>query len=607
MSRILITSALPYINGVKHLGTLAGSMLPADVYARFQRARGRETLYICATDEHGTPTELAAAELGQDPASFCAEQHRVQHDLGRRFGLSWDHFGRSSSPQNHRLTQRFAQTLWEAGFIEERVTQQVYSNADRRFLPDRYVIGTCPHCGYPAARGDQCENCTRVLDPADLLKPRSAVSGSEDIEIRGSKHLFLRQSLFAGKLRQWIEAKRASWPNLVTSIALKWLDEGLQDRGVTRDLEWGVPVNAFEWGPNPEGQTPDIEGLAGKVFYVWFDAPIEYIAATWEWADARAIERGLPGAENADWERWWRGEAAADVTYVEFMGKDNVPFHTVGFPCTLIGVNERLGADGRWETVEEAPWKLVDQLKGFNWLDYYGGKFSTSLKRGVFMDHALELLPADYWRWWVTANTPETSDATFTWEQFQAQVNADLADVLGNFVNRILKFTENRFDGVVPEGGEAGPLEARLEDEVLGKLRELTGHLEDREFRKASTALRQLWVLGNQYLTEAAPWTAIKTDRDRAAVAVRYGLNLVALFAKVSEPFIPFAAEKIALAVGEDFPGRWPSQDGQGLLTALEPGRKVQAPEVLFRKVEDGQVAEWVARFGGAEQAAQTA
>jgi methionyl-tRNA synthetase len=603
MSRILITSALPYINGIKHLGTLAGSMLPADVYARFQRSRGRETLYICATDEHGTPTELAAAEKGQDPASFCAEQHQIQHDLGRRFGLSWDHFGRSSSPQNHRLTQRFAQQLWEAGFVEERVTQQVYSNADKRFLPDRYVIGTCPHCGYESARGDQCENCTRVLDPADLIHPRSAVSGSIDIEIRDSKHLFLRQSLFSGKLRTWIEAKRDRWPLLVTSIALKWLDEGLQDRGITRDLEWGVPVNAFQWGPNPEGVTPDIEGLAGKVFYVWFDAPIEYIAATWEWADARAAEAGRGPAEDAEWERWWREPAAADVTYVEFMGKDNVPFHTVGFPCTLFGVNERLNADGTFSPAENAPWKLVDQLKGFNWLDYYGGKFSTSQKRGVFMDHALELLAPDYWRWWITANTPETSDATFGWEQFQAQVNADLADVLGNFVNRILKFTESRFDGMVPAGGLDGPLEAKLHADVLAKLRELTEHLENREFRKASTALRQLWVLGNGYLTEAAPWTALKTDPERAAVAVRTGLNLVALFARVSEPFIPFSAETIALSVGEGFPGHWPDLTGEGLLTALPPGRLVKAPEVLFRKVEDAQVAEWRERFGGPEAA----
>jgi len=603
MSRILITSALPYINGIKHLGTLAGSMLPADVYARFQRSRGRETLYICATDEHGTPTELAAAEKGQDPATFCAEQHQVQHDLGRAFGLSWDHFGRSSSPQNHRLTQRFAQALWEAGFIEERVTQQVYSNADKRFLPDRYVIGTCPHCGYEAARGDQCENCTRVLDPADLLHPRSAISGSTDIEIRGSKHLFLRQSLFSGKLRDWIEGKRSQWPLLVTSIALKWLDEGLQDRGITRDLEWGVPVNAFEWGPNPEGQTPDIEGLAGKVFYVWFDAPIEYIAATWEWADARAAEAGQPPPDDAVWERWWREPAAADVTYVEFMGKDNVPFHTVGFPCTLIGLNEKLSADGKWSPAANAPWKLVDQLKGFNWLDYYGGKFSTSQNRGVFMDQALELLPPDYWRWWITANTPETSDATFTWEQFQAQVNADLADVLGNFVNRILKFTETRFEGVVPAGGGDGPLEFKLHKDVLAKLRELTDHLEGREFRKATAALRQLWVLGNGYLTEAAPWTALKTDPQLAAVAVRTGLNLVALFAKVSEPFIPFAAETVALSVGESFPGTWPALDGAGTLDILPAGRAVKAPEVLFKKVEDDQVAAWRERFGGPEAA----
>jgi methionyl-tRNA synthetase len=561
-------------------------MLPADVYARFQRGRGRETLYICATDEHGTPTELAAAEAGLDPATFCANAHAVQADLGARFGLSWDHFGRSSSPQNHLQTQMFARQLWEGGFLEERVTQQVYSRADRRFLPDRYVIGTCPHCGYESARGDQCENCTRVLDPADLLHPRSAVSGSTDIEIRDSKHLFLRQSLFSDRLREGIEARKGRWPLLVTSIALKWLDEGLQDRGITRDLDWGVPVNAADWGPNPEGRTPDVEGLAGKVFYVWFDAPIEYISATAEWADARAGGK----AADADWERWWRQPVADDVTYVQFMGKDNVPFHTVGFPCTLMGVNE--GAN--------APWKLVDELKGFNWLDYYGGRFSTSQNRGVFMDQALELLPPDYWRWWIVANAPETSDATFVWEQFQAQVNADLADVLGNFVNRILKFTETRFEGVVPSGGADGPLEVKLKADVQAKLVELTGFMEAREFRKSSAALRQLWVLGNQYLTEAAPWTALKTDPERAGVAVRTGLNLVALFARVAEPFIPFTAKVIGESVGVGVgPGLWPDPDRA--LELLTPGQTVKAPEVLFRKIEDTQVAEWRERFGGPE------
>jgi len=281
------------------------------------------------------------------------------------------------------------------------------------------------------------------------------------------------------------------------------------------------------------------------------------------------------------------------------MGKDNVPFHTVGFPCTLIGVNERRDAEGRWAVVNNSPWKLVDELKGFNWLDYYGGRFSTSQGRGVFMDHALELLPVDYWRWWIIANVPESSDSSFVWEQFQAQVNADLADVLGNFVNRILKFTETRFDGAVPAGGEAGPLEQKLATDVAAKLKELTGHMEGREFRKSATALRQLWVLGNQYLTEAAPWSAMKTDPVRAAVAVRTGLNLVALFAKLAEPFIPFTADTIAHAVGEAVPGRWPEPDAA--LEILPPGRAVKAPEVLFRKIEDAQVAEWIARFGGAE------
>jgi methionyl-tRNA synthetase len=601
MSRILITSALPYAAGAKHLGNLAGSMLPADVYARFQRARGRETLYICATDEHGTPAELAAVEAGLPVAEFCAIAHDKLHAMGRGFGMSWDHFGRSSSPQNRKLTQSFAQQLWEAGFIEERVTQQVYSLADKRFLPDRYVIGTCPHCGYEAARGDQCENCTRVLDPADLLHPRSALSGSTEIEIRDSKHLFLRQSLFADRLREGIEAKRGTWPNLVTSIALKWLDEGLQDRGITRDLQWGVPVNAADWGANPDGQRPDVAGLEGKVFYVWFDAPIEYIGATWEWADAQAAAEGR-APKDEDWERWWRQPGAADVTYVEFMGKDNVPFHTVGFPCTLMGINERRDSAGRWTPSSNTPWKLVDDLKGFNWLDYYGGRFSTSQKRGVFMDQALELLPADYWRWWLIANAPESSDSTFAWEQFRDQVNADLADVLGNFVNRICKFAESRFEGKVPVGGEWGDLETKLQADVSAKLAELTGHMEAREFRKSATTLRQIWVLGNQYLTEAAPWTAFKTDPERAGVSVRVGLNLVALFARLSAPFIPATATVIAQALGDADVAGWPSEEGD-LLTSLEPGRAIRAPDVLFRKVEDTQVAEWRERFGGPDAA----
>ena len=568
MARILITSALPYINGIKHLGNLAGSMLPADVYARFQRARGHEVLALCATDEHGTPAELAAAAAGQDVRAYCDEQHALQKRVGEGFGLSWDWFGRSSSPQNRVLTQHFCEVLEKNGLIEERTDKMIYSVADGRFLPDRYVEGICPICAFPHARGDQCDNCGSLLDPLDLKEPYSAISGSRELEVRETRHLYLLQSKLAGRIRAWVDERSAAWPPLTRSIAYKHLDEGLIDRGITRDLSWGVPV-AKGGKPRP--------GFEDKVFYVWFDAPIEYFAVAQEWGEATGN----------DWARWWRTDQGADdVRYVEFMGKDNVAFHTVSFPATVLGSDE--------------PWKTVDSLKSFNWLNWYGGKFSTSSRRGVFMDAALELLPADYWRWYLTANAPESADSPFTWEHFQNTVNSDLANVLGNFVNRILKLAETRFEGVVPAGGEPGELEARLFKDIGAGLEALTASLDGMSFRKAAQDVRDLWVIGNGYLTEAAPWTAIKTDPERAAMIVRTGLNLVALFSRLSAPFIPFTAGAIAGAF-EQCPEGWPGADGRVELERLPAGGKLTVPPVLFSKVEDAQVAEWTERFGGAE------
>lgn len=567
MSRILITSALPYINGIKHLGNLAGSMLPADVYARFKRAQGHEVLYICATDEHGTPAELAAAAAGQDVRTYCDEQHEIQKSAGAAFGLSYDWFGRSSNAPNRRLTQHFAKVLEERGLIEERVDRMIYSIDDARFLPDRYVEGTCPHCGHVGARGDQCDNCGRLLDPTDLIDPYSSVSGSRNLEVRDTRHLYLLQTKVEQPIRDWIGTK-TDWQTLARSIAYKHLDEGLIDRGITRDLKWGVPVVGPDGGPRP--------GMEGKVFYVWFDAPIEYIGATEEWAEANG----------RTWRDWWRtDEGADDVRYVQFMGKDNVAFHTVSFPATILGSGE--------------PWKTVDTLKAFNWLNWYGGKFSTSQKRGVFMDQALELLPADYWRWHLTAYGPEHSDAAFTWEQFQSTTNKDLADVLGNFVNRIVKFTESKFGGVVPEGGALTEVDQDFLKSIQAGIAEATANLEDMEFRKAAQSIRAVWVLGNEYLQVAAPWTAFKTDPERAATATRVALNLVALFARLAAPMIPDSAGKIAATVGATDLS-WPSADAD-LLVAVPAGQTVAAASVLFAKIEDEQVAEWSARFGGAE------
>jgi methionyl-tRNA synthetase len=569
MDRILITSAIPYINGIKHLGNLVGSQLPADLYARYMRARGHEVLFLCATDEHGTPAELAAAKAGKPVEEFCAEMWTVQKDIADRFGLSFDKFGRSSSPQNHALTQHFAGRLAEAGLIEEVSEKQVYSNADGRFLPDRYIEGTCPNCGYDKARGDQCENCTKQLDPTDLIEPRSAVSGSTDLEVRETKHLYLKQRSLRGQLSDWI-ASKTDWPILTTSIAKKWLNDGdgLQDRGITRDLDWGIPVKrgADDW-----------PGMEGKVFYVWFDAPIEYIACAKEWSDAR-------GAGDAEWQRWWRTDKGADdVKYVQFMGKDNVPFHTLSFPATIIGSGE--------------PWKLVDYIKSFNYLNYDGGQFSTSQGRGVFMDQALDILPADYWRWWLLSHAPESSDSEFTWENFQQSVNKDLADVLGNLVSRVTKFCRSKFGEEVPAGGEWGPEETALIEKLDAGLNAYQAQMEAIEVRKAASELRALWVLGNEYLQTAAPWSVFKEDPDKAAAQIRLALNLIRVYAVISAPFIPDAAARMLSAMNT-LEMTWPT-DMRTALEVLPAGHEFAVPDVLFAKISDEQREDWQEKFAG--------
>ena len=570
MARILITSAIPYINGIKHLGNLVGSQLPADLYARYMRARGHEVMFICATDEHGTPAELAAAKAGIPVSEYCAQMWAVQKDLSDGFKLSFDKFGRSSSPQNRRLTQYFAGRLADNGLIEEVSERQVYSNADGRFLPDRYIEGTCPNCGYDKARGDQCENCTKQLDPTDLIEPRSAISGSTDLEVRETKHLYLRQSALKDQLDAWIGSK-TDWPILTTSIAKKWLHDGdgLRDRGITRDLDWGVPVMKGE-APWP--------GMEGKVFYVWFDAPIEYIAATKEWADDA-------GLDDSAWRRWWRDdEGAADVRYVQFMGKDNVPFHTLSFPATIIGADDH--------------WHLVDYIKSFNYLNYDGGQFSTSQGRGVFMDQALAILPADYWRWWLLSHAPENSDSEFTWENFQASVNKDLADVLGNFVSRVTKFCRSKFGEVVPAGGSYGPREAALIADLSQHLAAYEAHMEAIEVRKAASELRAIWVAGNEYLQSAAPWAVFKEDPEAAAAIIRLSLNLIRLYAVVSAPFIPDASAELLDAL-QTQDQDWPA-DAETALSALPAGHPFAVPENLFRKITDQERDEWATRFSGA-------
>ena len=567
MKRHLITSAIPYINGVKHLGNLVGSQLPADLFARYQRAKGNEVLFLCATDEHGTPAELAAEKAGKPITEYCDEMHTIQSKLATGFRLSFDHFGRSSSQQNHRLTQHFAAKLAERGLINEKTEKQVFSNQDQRFLPDRYIEGICPNCGFEEARGDQCDNCTKQLQPNELINPRSTISGSKDLEERETKHLHLRQSLMKEELESWIDSK-SDWPILTTSIAKKWLNDGdgLQDRGITRDLNWGVPVK--------KGQE-NWPGMDGKVFYVWFDAPIEYIACAEEWVDA---------GKGKDWHRWWKTDKGADdVIYTQFMGKDNVPFHTLSFPATILGSGE--------------PWKLVDYIKSFNYLNYDGGQFSTSRNRGIFMDQALEILPPDYWRWWLLSHAPESSDSEFTWENFQQTVNKDLADVLGNFVSRVTKFCRSKFGEVIPSGGTWSQNEKKLVDEIEKRVKAYESYMENKEIRKSANELRAIWACGNEYLQSAEPWATFKSDPEASAMQIRLSLNLIKLYGVLSAPFIPDAAEKIlkALNITDE---SWPIDVGEAL-NSLPENLVFEVPEVMFRKITDEERETWKKQFSG--------
>lgn len=562
MSKILVTSALPYVNGVPHLGHMVGCLLPSDVYARFMRMSGHEVLYICGTDEHGTPSEVGAAKEGMDVGDYCLKYHNRHKEAYDAFNLSFDYFGRTSSDENKEITYHIFEQLDKNGLIEEQSIKQIFSIDDNRFLPDRYVTGTCPHCGYDKARGDQCENCTKVLDPTELINPRSTISGSTNLEVRETKHLFLNLPKLEAKLAEWVKGKEPYWPDVAYSIAQKWLKEGLRPRCITRDLKWGFPVNK--------------PGFEDKVFYVWFDAPIGYIGITKQWADVK------PGERN--WKDWWLD--AKDVHYVQFMGKDNVPFHSISFPATLLGTGEN--------------WTKVDYLKGMSYLTFEGGKFSKSEQRGVFAEDAVKEFPADYWRYWLMSNAPEASDSSFTFDLFAGVVNKDLNGVLGNFVSRVMKMTASKIGAEVPAGGEMTEVEQQLIADLQEKINNYCKYMEGLEFKKALNELRAIWVDGNNYISVTEPWTVIKTDPERAAAILRVCLNLIRIYAILSYPIMPETAEKMLAKFGlktEDMPGL-NNFDAAAEIQALKPGQTFEVGEPLFERIAPEKIEELKVKYG---------
>ena len=539
--KYLITSALPYVNGELHLGHLVGCYLPSDVYARFCRALGRDVLYVCGADEHGTPAIVGAAKEGLPVIEYNNKYYEKHLRAMRDFNLSFDLYGRTHTEKQEKLIHDLFKRLDEQGLIEERETIQPFSVDDDMFLADRQLVGTCPKCGFDGARGDQCDNCGATYEATDLINPRSTISGSNKIEKRATKNLFFLASKMETVWRDWLREHAPKWSKTAGAIARGWEHEGLRDTSITRDIKWGIPVNK--------------PGYENKVFYVWFDAPWGYVS--------------ISQAANENWADWWHG--GNDVHYAQFMGKDNVKFHAVFFPEQQLAMNDN--------------WKTVDMLKAMNFLNFDGGKFSKSQKRGIFLDQAVTEAPADCWRYALMASAPETDDTDFTIARFADIVNKDLNGMLGNFVSRVCKLTAKNFGNNVPNAGAINP---ELESQINEKLSELTTALDACEFRAAIAALRGLYAIGNEYMTAYEPWTLVKNgDLSAAGVVLNECFQLIDLYARVSAPFIPNAAEKMQNVFADTHDLTWPKKYER----RITDGAEFAVPENLFNRIDDETVA----------------
>ena len=533
--KYLITSALPYVNGELHIGHLVGCWLPSDVYARFCRAKGRDVLYVCGADEHGTPAIVGAARENMPVKEYNDKYYEKHLRAISDFNLSFDLYGRTHTDLQEKLIHDLFNRLEKQGLIEERETIQPFSVDDNMFLADRQLNGTCPKCGYENARGDQCDNCSATYEATELLNPRSAISGSTNIEMRKTKNLFFLASKVEGKWKEWLKEHAPKWSKTASSIAMGWANEGLHDTSITRDLSWGIPVNK--------------PGYENKVFYVWFDAPWGYVS--------------ISQAANKDWESWWKNP---DCFYAQFMGKDNVKFHSVFFPEQELAMNDN--------------WKTVDMLKSMNFLNFEGGKIAKSTGNGIFLDNALTIAPSDCWRYALMASAPETDDTDFTMARFADVVNKDLNGMLGNFVSRVCKLSAKNFGDVVPEGNG---IDEDLAGRINTKITDLTNALEKCEFRDAVFALRSLWAIANEYMTVKEPWALVKNgDTKAAANALNECFQMIDLFARVSAPFIPDAAEKIQNIFETKHDLSWPTKYEH----RIETNEKFVVPENLFSRIE---------------------
>ena len=555
--RTLITTALPYANGPVHIGHLAGVYVPADIYARYLRLQGREVIMIGGSDEHGVPITIKARKEGVTPQDIVDRYHKIIKDSFEEFGISFDVYGRTTSETHRKTASDFFKRLYDKGEFVEKTSMQLYDEEAGQFLADRYVTGTCPHCGAAGAYGDQCEACGTSLNATDLIDPRSAITGAKPV-LRETKHYYLPLDKWQERLEKWILDGHKEWKSNVYGQCKSWLDLGLQPRAVSRDLDWGIPV--------------PVEGAEGKVLYVWFDAPIGYISNTID----------LVGD---DYEKWWKDP---ETRMIHFIGKDNIVFHCIVFPSMLM-------ADGSYN--------LPDNVPANEFLNLEDDKISTSRNWAVWLHEYLRDFPGkqDVLRYVLTANAPETKDNNFTWRDFQARNNNELVAILGNFVNRAMVLTQKYFGGEVPAAGELTAAENALIEETAKLKGEMTEALETFHFREALRVAMDMARAGNRYLQETEPWKTAKSDMNRTATILNTAVQMCANLAICFEPFLPFMSEKLTKMLGMEKL----SWEELGRFDLIPAGRKLGEPELLFEKIDDAAIEAQVQRLLDTKKANQ--
>ncbi|NAY92595.1 methionine--tRNA ligase [Muricauda sp. JGD-17] len=550
-SRYTVTAALPYTNGPIHIGHLAGVYVPADIYSRYLRLKGNDVAFICGSDEHGVAIPMKAKKEGVNPKEIIDKYHGIIKKSFMDFGISFDNYSRTSAAVHHKTASDFFKKLDEQGDFIEEETEQLYDEEAEQFLADRFVVGTCPKCGYEEAYGDQCENCGSSLNATDLINPKSTITGGIPT-LKKTKHWFLPLDRYEGFLKEWIlEGHKHDWKPNVYGQCKSWIDDGLKPRAVTRDLDWGIPV--------------PVEGGEGKVLYVWFDAPIGYISSTKEWAER----------EGKDWEPYWKDE---NTQLVHFIGKDNIVFHCIIFPCML-------KAHGDFVLPENVP--------ANEFLNLEGNKLSTSKNWAVWLHEYLEEFPnmQDVLRYALTANAPETKDNDFTWKDFQARNNNELVAIFGNFVNRVTVLTHKYYNGVVPTPTKLHKIDKDTLATLKGFPEILSNSLERYRFREGSQELMNLARLGNKYLADEEPWKLIKTDEERVKTIMYVALQIAAGLATLSEPFLPFTSEKLKNILNVRSSAVETSWNDMGTNEALLPsGHQINKSELLFRKIDDAEI-----------------